>query len=107
MTRHSCSVTSGGVYTAGSAGNTLDNVDNAISGVGHIGAGTALALINEAGVGVRGLVDGREITVGRRGGRIEAGWDGIPRATFIVRDTVKPSSADAIRAWESISSSSR
>src|SRR6266571_5147127 len=52
---------------------------------------------NEAGVGVRGLVEDREIAVGRRDGRIEVSWDGIPRATLAVRDTVKPSSAEAIR----------
>jgi Cu+-exporting ATPase len=57
---------------------------------------------NEAGVGVRGLVDGREITVGRRGGRIEVSWDGEPRAALAVRDTVKPSSAEAIRQLKAL-----
>jgi Cu+-exporting ATPase len=52
---------------------------------------------NEAGIGVRGLVDGREITVGRRAGRIEVSWGGVPRAALAVRDKVKPSSAEAIR----------
>jgi Cu+-exporting ATPase len=52
---------------------------------------------NEAGVGVRGVVEGHEIAVGRRGGRIEVSWDGVPRATVTVRDTVKPTSAEAIR----------
>ncbi|HUZ15928.1 MAG TPA: heavy metal translocating P-type ATPase [Gaiellaceae bacterium] len=51
---------------------------------------------NEAGVGVHGVVDGHEITVGRRGGQIEVSWDGAPRATLTVRDTVKPTSAEAI-----------
>jgi Cu+-exporting ATPase len=52
---------------------------------------------NEAGVGVRGVVDGHEIAVGRRDGTIEVSWDGVPRATLTVRDTVKPTSAEAIR----------
>jgi len=51
---------------------------------------------NEAGVGVTGVVDGRTITVGRAGGQIAVAWDGLPRAALIVRDTVKPSSAEAI-----------
>jgi Cu+-exporting ATPase len=52
---------------------------------------------NEAGVGVRGVVDGHEVSVGRADGRIEVTWDGIARAALAVRDTVKPSSAEAIR----------
>jgi Cu+-exporting ATPase len=52
---------------------------------------------NQPGVGVSGLVDGREVTVGRRDGRIAVSWDGAERATLAVRDTVKPSSAEAIR----------
>ena len=51
---------------------------------------------NEAGVGVQGVVEGHEITVGRRGGLIEVSWDGVPRATLSVSDTVKPTSAEAI-----------
>ena len=51
---------------------------------------------NEAGVGVRGVVEGHAITVGRRGGLIEVSWDGVPRATLAVSDTVKPTSAQAI-----------
>jgi Cu+-exporting ATPase len=52
---------------------------------------------NRAGVGVTGLVEGHEVSVGRHDGRIEVGWDGVPRATLTVRDTVRPSSAEAIR----------
>ncbi|HEU5213614.1 MAG TPA: heavy metal translocating P-type ATPase [Gaiellaceae bacterium] len=51
---------------------------------------------NEPGVGVRGTVEEREVTVGRRDGRIEVGWDNVPRAMLVVRDAVKPSSAEAI-----------
>ena len=52
---------------------------------------------NEPGVGVTGVVDGSKVAVGRNGGRIEVAWDGLPRATLEVRDTIKPSSAEAIR----------
>ncbi len=49
------------------------------------------------GVGVSGLVDGREVVVGRRNGRIEVAWDGVARANLVVRDTVKESSPEAVR----------
>ncbi len=51
---------------------------------------------NVPGVGVRGLVDGVEVEVGRAEGAITVSWDGLPRATLVVRDTVKPTSAEAI-----------
>jgi Cu+-exporting ATPase len=51
---------------------------------------------NVPGVGVHGTVDGRQITVGRRDGRIEVCQDGEPRATLDVRDTIKPTSEEAI-----------
>ncbi|MGC1166671.1 MAG: heavy metal translocating P-type ATPase [Solirubrobacterales bacterium] len=76
---------------------------------------------NHAGLGVQGLVDGHAVVVGRvsfladRGMRlpaelrsarrgaeglgqttIAAGWDGEVRAFFIVSDTVKPASAEAV-----------
>ena len=52
---------------------------------------------NLPGVGVRGVVDGHAVEVGRRDGAITVAWDGQPRATLVVRDTVKPTSAEAIR----------
>ncbi len=52
---------------------------------------------SETGVGVSGLVDGHEVEVGRRSGRLEVAWDGVPRAWLTVRDTVKPTSAEAVR----------
>src|SRR5512133_225503 len=52
---------------------------------------------NEPGVGVTGVVDGHEVRVGRNDGRIEVSWDGLARANLEVRDTVKPTSAEAIR----------
>ncbi|HYN91429.1 MAG TPA: heavy metal translocating P-type ATPase [Thermoleophilaceae bacterium] len=79
--------------------------------------------VNLEGLGVRGVVEGRELLVGRpallaahgitlppeltqareraeQQGRtaVAAGWDGAARALFVVADTVKPGSADAVRA---------
>ncbi|MGZ4319377.1 MAG: heavy metal translocating P-type ATPase [Gaiellaceae bacterium] len=48
---------------------------------------------NLPGLGVEGVVEGHEV-------RIERGvvaWDGVDRAALAVRDTVKPTSAEAIR----------
>jgi Cu+-exporting ATPase len=52
---------------------------------------------NQPGVGVFGVVDGHEVSVGRKDGRIEVSWDGLARANLEVRDTIKPTSAEAIR----------
>ena len=57
---------------------------------------------NEPGVGVSGIVEGQQVSVGRRDGRILVSWDGIERAILEVRDTVKPSSAEAIRQLEQL-----
>ena len=54
------------------------------------------AFRNEPGAGVSGLVEGHQVRVGRRDGQIEVTWDGAPRATLTVRDTVKESSAEAV-----------
>jgi P-type Cu+ transporter len=51
---------------------------------------------NQPGAGVSGVVDGREVAVGRRDGQIVVSWDGTPRAALAVRDTIKASSAEAI-----------
>jgi Cu+-exporting ATPase len=51
---------------------------------------------NRPGLGVSGLVDGHEVAVGRRDGRIDVSWDGVARATLAVRDTVKPTSTTAV-----------
>jgi Cu+-exporting ATPase len=51
---------------------------------------------NLPGTGVRGVVDGRQVEVSRRNGAITVTWDGEPRATLSVHDTIKPSSAEAI-----------
>jgi P-type Cu+ transporter len=51
---------------------------------------------NRAGIGVVGRVEGHDVEVGRADGAITVSWDGQPRATLTVRDTVKPTSAQAI-----------
>jgi Cu+-exporting ATPase len=51
---------------------------------------------NLPGTGVVGIVDGHEVEVGRRDGAITVVWGGRPRATLVVRDTVKPTSAEAV-----------
>jgi Cu+-exporting ATPase len=57
---------------------------------------------NRPGVGVTGLVDGHAVTVGRRNGAVEVAWDGAPRATLAVRDTVKPTSVEAVRRLKTL-----
>lgn len=52
---------------------------------------------NDPGTGVTGVVEGREVRIGRSGAGIEVAWDGTVRAALSVRDTVKASSATAIR----------
>ena len=52
---------------------------------------------NEAGVGVRGLVEGRLVEVGRGRDGVEVRVDGVAVARLDVRDTVKATSADAVR----------
>jgi Cu+-exporting ATPase len=51
---------------------------------------------NLPGVGVRGVVEGHELEVGRQDGEITVSWDGVPRATLVVADTVKPTSREAV-----------
>ena len=55
---------------------------------------------NVPGVGVSGVVDGHRVEVGRSNGAITVSWDGQPRATLEVRDTVKPTSADAVEDFK-------
>jgi Cu+-exporting ATPase len=57
---------------------------------------------NVPGVGVRGQVDGRFIEVGRHNGAITLSADGTALATLVVRDTVKRSSAHAVRELEAL-----
>lgn len=51
---------------------------------------------NLPGVGVRGRVDEHAVEIGRQDGTITVSWDGVSRATLHVRDTVKPTSKEAI-----------
>jgi len=55
---------------------------------------------NVPGIGVTGAVEGHSVEVGRRDGTITVSWDGAPRATLAVRDTVKATSAEAIVSLE-------
>jgi P-type Cu+ transporter len=49
------------------------------------------------GFGVTGVVDGHDVEVGRGKGAIIVSWDGEQRARLTVRDTTKPTSAEAVR----------
>jgi Cu+-exporting ATPase len=49
-----------------------------------------------AGVGVRGVVEGHVVEVGRAGGSLAVAIDGVERATLELRDLVKPTSAQAV-----------
>ena len=53
---------------------------------------------NHPGVGVAGVVDGQAVEVGRGRDGIEVRVDGDEVATIVVRDTVKPTSAEGVRA---------
>jgi Cu+-exporting ATPase len=52
---------------------------------------------NVPGVGVQGVVEGHDVEVGRHNGTITVSVDGDARATLGVRDTVKATSAEAVR----------
>jgi Cu+-exporting ATPase len=58
---------------------------------------TVTGFRNVPGVGVHGLVEGRAVAIARHDGAITVSWDGSRRATLVVRDTVKASSAEAVR----------
>jgi P-type Cu+ transporter len=57
---------------------------------------------NLPGVGVRGGVEGHEVEVARRSGAITVSWDGSPQAILVVRDTVKSTSAEAVRQLQDL-----
>ena len=57
---------------------------------------TVTGFRNRAGIGVLGTVEGHAVEVGRAEGGITVRWDGETRATLVVRDTVKATSAQAI-----------
>jgi Cu+-exporting ATPase len=51
---------------------------------------------NEPGMGVRGVVEGHQVAVGRRDGRIVVSWDGSERAELRVADRIKTTSVEAV-----------
>ena len=57
---------------------------------------TAQDFANRPGLGVTGRVDGHDVTVGRGETGIEVSWDGQLRATLVVADTARPTSAEAV-----------
>jgi P-type Cu+ transporter len=57
---------------------------------------------NVPGVGVQGVVEGKSVEVVRRGGAITVSWDGEPRASFVVLDTIKPTSREAVRQLQEL-----
>jgi Cu+-exporting ATPase len=57
---------------------------------------------NRPGVGVVGVVEGREVEVGRGTDGIEVRWEGAVEGTLVVRDAVKASSAEAIAEFEAL-----
>jgi Cu+-exporting ATPase len=57
---------------------------------------------NHPGSGVSGLVEGHQVMVGRGASAITVSWDGLDRAELIVRDTVKPTSSEAIRELQTL-----
>ncbi len=74
-------------------------VAHAVAAAGRAEVGTLPAVEgfrNLPGSGVTGRVDGHLVEVGRRDGAVTVSWDGEPRATLVVRDRVKPTSAEAV-----------
>ena len=57
---------------------------------------TAQDFANRPGLGVTGRVDGHDVAVGRGETGIEVSWDGQLRATLVVADTARPTSAEAV-----------
>jgi len=51
---------------------------------------------NQPGTGVTGTVEGHDVSVGRRDGRIIVSWDGAARGELQVADRLKPTSAAAV-----------
>ncbi|HEY4348925.1 MAG TPA: heavy metal translocating P-type ATPase [Gaiellaceae bacterium] len=54
------------------------------------------------GHGVDGIVEGTEVSVSRAGSAIEVAWAGIPRARLLLRDRIKPTSAEAVRELKAL-----
>jgi Cu+-exporting ATPase len=74
-------------------------VARAVAAAGRAEVGTLPAVEgfrNLPGSGVTGRVEGHLVEIGRRDGAVTVSWDGEPRATLVVRDRVKPTSAEAV-----------
>jgi Cu+-exporting ATPase len=52
---------------------------------------------SKPGLGVTGRVEGHEVEVERGDRGISVAWDGVARATLVVADAVKPTSAEAVK----------
>ncbi|HEU0335906.1 MAG TPA: heavy metal translocating P-type ATPase [Gaiellaceae bacterium] len=57
---------------------------------------TVFSFASRAGVGVTGVVDGRRVEVGRGDSGVAVSVDGTQVAELVVRDTVKPTSRQAV-----------
>lgn len=57
---------------------------------------------NRAGVGVSAVVEGRRVEVGRGRTGVDVRVDGAPVAELVVRDTVKPTSAEAVAQFRAL-----
>ncbi len=55
-----------------------------------------------AGAGVEGTVEGHRVFARRGAHGVEAGWDGVVRATLAVADEPKPTSAEAVAMLRSL-----
>ncbi len=74
-------------------------VARAVAAAGRAEVGTLPAVEgfrNLPGSGVTGRVEGHLVEIGRRDGAVTVSWDGEPRATLVVRDRVRPTSAEAV-----------
>ena len=74
-------------------------VARAVAAAAHAEIGqlpTVEAFENRPGVGVVGRVEGHTVEIGKAPDGVRVSWDGIERATLLVSDTVKPTSAPAI-----------
>ena len=89
-----------------------------VAAAGRLAIPSVQEFSNAPGIGARGLVEGREVAVGRAelfadvpdevrrmvaaagdGTPVVVGWDGVARGVITVADTVKPTSAQAIRQF--------
>ena len=86
---------------AGALENASEHpIARAVAAAAHAELGTLPSVENfenRPGSGVFGVVEGHAVEVGRGADGISVAWDGEQRAVLVVADTVKPSSAEAVR----------